>query len=56
MCALTMIEEVLGCPEITRSSDKTSYETARTFDREWFYRHPRPKIVHHDNGPEFVGY
>ena len=53
--ALTMIEEVMGWPEIVRISDKTAYETARTFDREWLSRYPRPQKVHHDNGSEFIG-
>ena len=50
--ALTMIDTVSNLVEIKRCR-ATGLDTARTFEREWLYRYPRPNKCIHDNGPEF---
>ncbi|KAJ8522852.1 hypothetical protein ON010_g17644 [Phytophthora cinnamomi] len=52
---LTVIEQQFRCLEVMMQRGKTSATTAISFERVWLCRYPRPKVVVHDQGPEFTG-
>ena len=55
LLALTMIDRATGWSEFAIENDATAITNAILFDKEWLCRYPRPTIVIHDNGGEFIG-
>ena len=54
LLALTMIDRATSWPEFALARDKSAITNAVLFDKEWLCRYPRPLIVIHDNGREFI--
>ena len=50
-----MIDRATTWPEFAIANDATAITNAILFDKEWLCRYPRPTIVIHDNGGEFIG-
>ena len=55
LLALTMIDRATGWPEFAIAHDASAITNAILFDKEWLCRYPRPSIVIHNNGGEFIG-
>ena len=55
LLALTMIDRGTNWPEFALAHDKSAIGNAILFDKEWLCRYPRPLLVIHDNGGEFIG-
>ena len=53
--ALSVIDMATHWMELVAVPNKTAVVTARSFDRVWLNRYPRPTTCIHDGGPEFTG-
>jgi hypothetical protein len=53
--ALVIIEAEIRWLEIGIQDNRTAITTAYNFEKIWLCRYPRPFLVVHDQGPEFMG-
>ena len=54
--ALTGIDAVSNCPEMTHINNETSLRVAQQFENSWLSRHPRPMQCARNQGSEFTGH
>jgi transposase InsO family protein len=52
---LSMADVCTNWSEFARIHSANSIATAKSFDKYWLCRYPRPKECRHDNGNEFMG-
>ena len=53
LCALTMIDPVTGCFDVTDIADKNANTVMEAFINTWLTRYPRPQYIGYDKGSEF---
>ena len=54
--ALTMIDTVTNLVELVRLDNALAAHVGLQFENTWLAQYPRPDVVIHDPGTEFIGY